>query len=809
MIGLLSLVFNSQRPVKCHKARFTTPAEYLMPGPSRTPRKAVQHGLCYGENMKATFLLLGITALPLLVGCNDAESATGADNQPAVAASTNAAPESALPTSLAPSNVVIQAEPPAARVINKELTPPASVKLSPAAAEIAKMASAGVDASVMQAYIASSVNTYRLSAEEIVYLNDLGVSSEVMSAMIRHDQQIRGASVQGAVAASPATPASGGSVWNDGQTANTSNVWQETAAAPVPEAEVQTTVPPPPQEEVPAQVTVNYFYDSLSPYGTWVDVDGYGRCWRPTVVATSPGWRPYVHGGRWVWTDAGWYWYSDYSWGWAPFHYGRWFSHARLGWCWVPGTVWGPSWVSWRYNDGYCGWAPLPPAASYYPSVGFTYYGRSCGTSFSFGLTWDYFTFVSYNRFYGRHYDRYCTPRHETARIYNNTTVINNVIVGDNNTIINQGIGPDRISRVTRSEIPRATVNQLAGNGGPRGGRHETLAPDGRTVSVVQHQVPGGRGPVRLTSSTPAAEPITTPAPVLPEPTRTGRSETGRPNGPSAPTRNSVASSETRGGSSVLAPTVAEPSSTRGSFETANTRPTRPSVTRSPGALHIQGNPNPPTTARTTTGTPTTVAATPATPQPNASATPWLNNNPSRTERSTAPTWQSSPTRAAEANNNPMPSGRVESSGYSYNGGGNRFSSPAAVSTRPTPTPRATTTPATPWQSAPRPQNSYDRPSPSSGGGSSYNSPAPAPESPRYTAPRQSAAPPQFSPAPVTRIERPAPAAPPARSEYSAPPRSAPPAASSGGDRPSGRGQSASSSASSGDNNARPGRPGR
>lgn len=769
-------------------------------------------------NMKANFLLLSVAVAPLMFGCSPAESATKAEAEPATsraATNTTAASTTTAPTTAAATNIVTQPEPPAARVINKELTPPEYVKLSPAAAEIAKLARAGVDPSVMQAYIASSVSTYQLSADEIVYLNDLGVSSDVMSAMIQHDQQIRDASLQGAMAASPATPAPGGSVWSNGQGANNSNVWQETAATPAPESEVQTTVPPPPKEEVPTEVTVNYFYDSLAPYGTWIDIDGYGRCWRPTVVATSPGWRPYVNGGRWVWTDAGWYWYSDYSWGWAPFHYGRWFSHARWGWCWVPGTVWGPSWVSWRYNDGYCGWAPLPPAACYYPSVGFTYYGRSASVGFSFGLTWDCFTFVSYNRFYGRYYDRYCAPRYQAAQIYNNSTVINNVIVGDNNTIINQGISPDRISRITRSEIPRATVNQLAGTSGPRGGRHETLAPDGRTVSVVQHQVPGGRGPGRVTSNTPAVEPITTPAPTLPEPARTVRGETGRSTAFASPTRNNVASDETRGGSSAVVPAAAEPSSPGRGSATAAT-PTMPpsrssSVTRSPGALHIQGNPNPPTTARTATETTPAPTTTASTPRPSQSATPWLNNNPSRTGRSPASTWQSSqaPAPSAEVGQTPTPSARGESSGYSYNGGGNRFSSPAASVTHSTQTPRATPAPATTWQPPARQENSYDRPNPrSSGNSSSYNS-APVQASPRYAEPRQSSPPQQFNSAPVTRIERPTPAVPAPRSEYSAPPpRSAPPAASGGGDRP-GRSGSAPSSPSSGGNNGQPGRSGR
>ena len=74
----------------------------------------------------------------------------------------------------------------------------------------------------------------------------------------------------------------------------------------------------PPADPAPS---VDVFYDSLSPYGTWVYVNGYGSCWRPTVVVANPGWQPYFDGGHWVYTDSGWYWMSDYSWGWAPLHW--------------------------------------------------------------------------------------------------------------------------------------------------------------------------------------------------------------------------------------------------------------------------------------------------------------------------------------------------------------------------------------------------------------------------------------------------------------------------------------------------------
>jgi len=100
------------------------------------------------------------------------------------------------------------------------------------------------------------------------------------------------------------------------------------------------------------------FYSPLAPYGSWVNVGPYGRCWRPADV--SPGWQPYTM-GHWEWTDAGWYWASDEPWGWACFHYGQWLFNPAYGWVWVPGTQWAPAWVVWREAPDYIGWAPCGP----------------------------------------------------------------------------------------------------------------------------------------------------------------------------------------------------------------------------------------------------------------------------------------------------------------------------------------------------------------------------------------------------------------------------------------------------------------
>src|SRR5215469_6648432 len=119
---------------------------------------------------------------------------------------------------------------------------------------------------------------------------------------------------------------------------------------------------PIPQPEGDADVTT--FDETLSPYGQWVDTGegpNDGRAWRPDPDVVGEDFQPYATGGRWVYSDWGWTWESDYPWGWVPFHYGRWAMTPSWGWVWYPGAVWAPAWVDWRFGGGYIGWAPLPP----------------------------------------------------------------------------------------------------------------------------------------------------------------------------------------------------------------------------------------------------------------------------------------------------------------------------------------------------------------------------------------------------------------------------------------------------------------
>ena len=116
-----------------------------------------------------------------------------------------------------------------------------------------------------------------------------------------------------------------------------------------------------------AEVDFSYFYENLSPYGEWFDVEGYGYCFRPTGVPED--WRPYTD-GYWAYTDAGWTWVSYEEFGDITYHYGRWFHLEDAGWLWHPDKEWGPAWVSWRSNETHVGWAPLPPECVYQPTVG-------------------------------------------------------------------------------------------------------------------------------------------------------------------------------------------------------------------------------------------------------------------------------------------------------------------------------------------------------------------------------------------------------------------------------------------------------
>jgi hypothetical protein len=202
--------------------------------------------------------------------------------------------------------------------------------LSPGLAEIFKLAQAHVDESVILDFIHNSGQTCAPSAEEILYLSDLGLSQRVIRALFKDK---------------PSAPAQRMADGGAGQN-------------------ILTTVEMPALPHLETRTNLDMFQQALAPYGSWIHSPDYGQVWQPTVETVNPDWRPYVNEGQWVATDNGPYWQSGYSWGWAPFHYGRWAQAPKLGWVWVPGKTWAPAWVSWRLALSYSGWAPLPPGVS-------------------------------------------------------------------------------------------------------------------------------------------------------------------------------------------------------------------------------------------------------------------------------------------------------------------------------------------------------------------------------------------------------------------------------------------------------------
>ena len=156
------------------------------------------------------------------------------------------------------------------------------------------------------------------------------------------------------------------------------------------------------------------FFAELSRFGEWLETRDYGYVWQPTALGVDPAWRPYTR-GRWVNSDQGWTWLSDEPFGWAVYHYGRWVLLARHGWVWVPGDDWAPAWVSWRQNDDYLGWAPLPPE-TLYDEV----YDYGPGIDLAYDVSPDYYNFVPVDHFYEPVHS-HCVPRATVITVIINT----------------------------------------------------------------------------------------------------------------------------------------------------------------------------------------------------------------------------------------------------------------------------------------------------------------------------------------------------------------------------------------------------
>ena len=356
---------------------------------------------------------------------------------------------------------------PPARVIE-----PPRIALPAPLAEVVRLAESGVSDEVVLAYIQRSPSLQPLTADQILYLRDLGISAQILTALIEYH---------------PAAPAP-----------------SEAVPAPTvpqyPPTMVPETVDNPEPPPGPAAVEQNYFYSSLAPYGSWLDLPGYGWCWRPTAAVTCSTWRPYCDSGYWAWSDCGWYWNSYYSWGWAPFHYGRWCEYPRYGWVWCPDRVWSPAWVCWRQSGSHCGWAPLPPGARFSAS-GWTFRGATVGANFGFGLPASSFTFVGLDHFTDRHAGNHRVHGREADAVFRQTQVNNDFVAGPNHRIVNRGVDPTRVQAASRQPIRQVAVADLEKN------RRSLAAPTFGQRNTGPAATFASRAPASRTSAASAVSP--------------------------------------------------------------------------------------------------------------------------------------------------------------------------------------------------------------------------------------------------------------------------------------------------------------
>jgi hypothetical protein len=167
-------------------------------------------------------------------------------------------------------------------------------KLSPSAAEVEKLAQAGVEEDVILAYIGQSPAYFNLSVADIAALKTVGVSSQAVTAMLNHDgalhnQQVAEIPSASSASSTPITPT------------QSTTVATTTTSSPASSTSIVVTPPPAPAPQV-------------------------------EVIPVSPGpdylWTP----GWWSWNGSGWIWFGGY-WGYPVrpghvWHDGR-FYHGR------------------------------------------------------------------------------------------------------------------------------------------------------------------------------------------------------------------------------------------------------------------------------------------------------------------------------------------------------------------------------------------------------------------------------------------------------------------------------------------------
>jgi Family of unknown function (DUF6600) len=193
------------------------------------------------------------------------------------------------------------------------------------------------------------------------------------------------------------------------------------------------------------------FYNELTPYGSWIQINDGVVVWKPNVP--DPGWAPYTD-GRWVWTANGWYWDSYEPFGYIVYHYGRWYNDNYYGWIWVPDDQWAPAWVEWRYDNNYIGWAPLPPYAGFSIGAGIDF-------SINYVSPYRFWRFVAFNHFCDPYVYHYYIPSRNVYRIYNKT-VYRADYGFDNGRVVDRGVDINIIRNRSGQRITETKIRALS-----------------------------------------------------------------------------------------------------------------------------------------------------------------------------------------------------------------------------------------------------------------------------------------------------------------------------------------------------------
>jgi hypothetical protein len=233
-----------------------------------------------------------------------------------------------------------------------------------------------------------------------------------------------------------------------------------------------------------------YFYTSLAPHGSWMELDGGLVVWRPALVRR--GWAPYT-AGQWIWTSDGWYWDSYEDFGYITYHYGRWFYDDFYGWLWVPDNEWAPSWVEWRYDNDYIGWAPLSPYALFSVNVGIHF-------SVEYNTPYSHWHFVRYRHFCDPYVNKYYVSDNYNRRIYSNTRYRTNYGY-ERDRVVNRGVDIDIVRSRSGRNISERSIERVSDPGSLRNSTGRNSNDRVRAFVATDEQIGRDAGKVEIKRS--------------------------------------------------------------------------------------------------------------------------------------------------------------------------------------------------------------------------------------------------------------------------------------------------------------------